>query len=835
MGASKICAMGLLPAIIGGVPIVAQAQLEEIVVTATRRETNLQETPISIQAFTAEELQLGGITNGRDLGIMVPNVILNPNTGGAQSSFYIRGLPGVGIYIDGVWQGGFGFQQTNLVEMERVEVLRGPQGTLFGRNTNGGAVNMTTRRPADEFGARINLDVGEFNRRNAMLAVDVPISETFKTKFSVGSFQNDGFLEGLTTPWDLGGQDDFLVRADLLWEPTDAFSLRFTANDEDKSGSDARITRFTNVNNTRQLAYNIMAGNPTFLAQARALDPAFPNPPYDIGNRFTGTPARAYGPLTHESGYPGGQVGKWQTKSDSDEDGNQANLEYYTLHANWDINDRLGFEAILSTWEQFQRQVIDFDGTEFLITTDDIIENHENETVELHLTGSTPNDRVNWIAGYYQLNQDHVRRFYRWGMWEWAVPNTGPGDPIRNRAGLDYVEAFADLTGIQGTAGAPLQATLPTVCTNPAICGWPATAISDDALQSQADEDAAWFGEATFSVTEKLDLTVGIRYSNKSGNDQAFRPDTNWTPTDAFRTPDPSIRPQGDPFVGINPVSIAEPDQPSITTNKFAAQYQFTDDLMAYISYGEGFTSGGLTFVNNVGAVPLTAEEVETWEIGMRSDWLDGRLRINASYFDVIRWDGMRVDKLPLDSSGATLPFPYPTSEGHGEASGLELEIVWAATDRLQITAGMGLIDTAYTERPAFDGLLGISPNSPFAYAPDESATIGAQYEIPLSSGARILLVGNYGYRGEYARDAAYQRTAIDASGNPILEPAYGIFNSRFVYEPADRNYSVAFWGTNLTDEQYVNGGFNTRDTWGADFAIIGRSREVGLSLGFTF
>ncbi len=165
----------LSAAVIGCIPFGASAQLEEIVVTATRRETNLQETPVSIQAFTSEQLELGGITNGRDLGIMVPNVVLNPGTGGAQPNFYARGLPGVGLYVDGVWQDGFGFQQTNFTEMERVEVLRGPQGTLFGRNTNAGAVNMTTRLPSDEFGARVKLDVGDFNRRDAQVAVDLPI------------------------------------------------------------------------------------------------------------------------------------------------------------------------------------------------------------------------------------------------------------------------------------------------------------------------------------------------------------------------------------------------------------------------------------------------------------------------------------------------------------------------------------------------------------------------------------------------------------------------------------------------------------------------------------
>jgi iron complex outermembrane receptor protein len=259
----------LSAAIVGCIPFGASAQLEEIIVTATRRETDLQSTPLSIQAFTTEQLELGGITNGRDLGIMVPNVVLNPATGGAQADFRIRGLPGVGLYVDGVWQDGFGFQQMNFSEMERVEVLRGPQGTLFGRNTNGGAVNMTTKRPADEFGARVKVDVGDFNRRDASLAVDLPITENIKTKFMAATARNDGFLESLTTPWDFGSQDDTILRADILWEPTDTFSLRFTHNDEQKRGTDPKIHRMTRYDNSKVYAYEIMLGGFQAAANAR--------------------------------------------------------------------------------------------------------------------------------------------------------------------------------------------------------------------------------------------------------------------------------------------------------------------------------------------------------------------------------------------------------------------------------------------------------------------------------------------------------------------------------------------------------------------------------------
>jgi outer membrane receptor protein involved in Fe transport len=914
----------LASAVAACLPYAASAQLEEILVTATRRETNLQDTPLSIQAFTAEQLELSGITNGRDLGIMVPNVVLNPGTGGAQSQFVIRGLPGVGLYVDGVWQDGFGFQQMNFTEMERIEVLRGPQGTLFGRNTNGGAVNMTTKKPADEFGARVKLDVGDFNRRDASLAVDLPITDTLKTKFMAATAKNDGFIEGLTTPWDFGSQDDTILRADMLWKPTDAFSLRVTYNDEQKRGTDPKIHRSTRYDNSKTYAYNIMlgafqtqanarcatlgtwtppTGTPTGVALPTCTAGVWSPPPANsFGTRYTGTKPTSYTPATHTTNYPEnfpgathseygnyqtqlngagqlvetlgstytpnpfmpdtdfgpGQIGKWQTKSDSMEDGITADLEYYTVTADWNITDNLQFQAIFSNWEQFQRQVIDFDGTEFLITTDDIPQQRENETIELHLSGSAVNDRINWIAGYYSLDQSLTQRFYRWGMWEFVNPATSTVNPTTgfavaptpNAAYNEYVRQTSFLLNLNGFTGGNL------LTTSGALYPWSLTNISDDALTNRWDEDSAFFGEVTFSLTQKLDLTVGARQSDKSGGDLRY------VPIDAFRTPDPAVRPQGDPFAySIVATDVADKDKPKIDTYKFSVAYRPTDSMMVYLTYAEGFTSASDPIVtigaNSVlSSMPASAcpeqvsptqariclppEIIDNTELGFRSDWLDGRLRFNATYFDS-NWDGMRVQLLPTDAAGNTQPFPYATGDGKGTASGWEFEVVFVPTDRLTLNLGLGLIDTNYiqsgvlTGAPGQASITGNYPGAPFAYAAEDSGTVGAQYEIPLSNGARIMLVGNYGYTGDYARDSAYQRTQIDAQGNPVLEPSYGILNTRFVFEPAARNYSVELWGKNLLDELYVNGGFDTRDTWGYDFSVVGRSREVGVSLSFTF
>jgi len=812
----------LSAAVIASLPFAASAQLEEIVVTATRRETDLQNTPLSIQAFTAEQLEISGIERGRDLGIMVPNLVANPSGGGVGTpNFYIRGLPGVGIYIDGIWQSSWGFLEQNFTEVERVEVLRGPQGTLFGRNTNGGAINITSRAPADDFGARLGFEIGEFNRRYATAAVDVPLSDTVKTKWMVSSMKNDGFLKSLTVNRSLGDQDDQMYRFDLLWDATDDFSLRFTANDEDKRGTDPRIIRITNENNAQYIRYNVLAGNPDFLARARAVDPTFPESPFQ-----SFFPSQRFTPQTHMPGFPGGEVGKWQTKSDSVENGVRRDLRYYTVTADWSIGDNMNLRAIASDWKLDRTQDSDFDGSEFTFTTDINNSIDENDTIEVHLTGASFNGRLDWIAGYYSLDEHTKSRTYRWTMLD--LPRAGTTGAAANTLRAD---AQAYLQAWRATVGLP-----PT----------PATIFGHiDQLSFIEGEQRALFGEVTIGLTQKLDVTLGVRVTDDEGRTLSM------TPTDAFRPALPTDEPRGDLYAGTLASIRERPDFGNNTTNKFAIQYEINEDIMLYGSWSEGFTETGINFVNiptlvspgNCPAlptpIPLAREEITNREIGLRSDWKDGTLRFNATYFDA-SWDGMRVVALPIDPcTNAPAPNPYPTSEGLGDASGWELELVLAPAqvDRWQFNVGLGIIDTAYRDSGFFDPVTGsgTSPAAPFAYAPDNSATIGFQYEQPLQGGATLRLAGNYGWRDEYVRDAAHQRIPIDANGNYIMEPDYGIFNARLEYEPANADWTVALWGTNLSDEQYVNGGFDARQVWGYDFAVIGRPREVGASLNVRF
>ncbi len=790
-------------------PTLAQpGQLEQIIITAERRETNLQQTPMSVEAFTAETLELSGLEQGRDLGIMVPNVVLNPAGGGGPggASLYIRGLPGVGIYIDGVWQGSASFLQSNFIELESIEVLRGPQGTLFGRNTNGGAVNIKTKGPGDEFAFKGNMSVGEFNRRDASFSVDLPITDTLKTKFTAARFYNDGFLESVTVDRSFGGQDDTIFRADVLWEPIDNFSLRAQFTDEQKASSDPRIVRFTNTKHPRYIGYNVLAGNPDFITPD--VEAAIGLPPKRLANnRFTAQ--------THETNFPGGDLGKWQTRSNTALGGATRDLQYTTLTANWDINDNLSLKAIGSTWQQDQRQVTDFDGSEFTVTTDDYYTEAENETLEIQLSGSFMDDRLSFIGGYYRFDQKTKQRFYRWAMQEFSNPGTS-GAGNNDIAAINYVKAYGAFVG------------------NPGLANFvPLTFISSDALTGDEDEDTAFFGNLTYSVTDQWDVTLGVRRTSDAG--QA----TTYTATSAFRPDTDQLPIQGNPFSGVVDTVTKDPDLGNINTYKFATSYQVNDDIFVYGSWGEGFTSGGVTISPNFpDPIILDPEIIETTEIGLRSDWLDGSLRFNASYFQS-KWNGLRVPILPDDPNnpGQKLPFPVNTSEGQAEADGWEFELVYAATENLLITAGLGLLDANYVDigDPDPSGVNGIQPGSPFAYAPETSASLSVQYDMPLSNGAKLLLVGNYGWMDEYVRDPANQRTPKDANGNTIFEPAYGILNARVRYTPPGEEWNLEFWGRNLTDEFYINGGFDTRTVWGYDFTVIGVSREMGISLGFQF
>ncbi len=215
--------------------------MEEIVVTARKREESLQDTPIAISAFTGEGLEIRGVTDLSRLDDFAPNLVLKrspSNSGVTNAAVYIRGIgqndfvpvidPGVGIYVDGVYLGRSVGAVLDLIDVGRVEVLRGPQGTLFGKNTIGGAVSLTTKRPTDVFGGKVGVKVGTDNRFNVNATLNIPLSESFLTRLTVASFKQDGYVHRVFDGKDLGNDNTIAGRLTALWLVNEDVEVTFS-------------------------------------------------------------------------------------------------------------------------------------------------------------------------------------------------------------------------------------------------------------------------------------------------------------------------------------------------------------------------------------------------------------------------------------------------------------------------------------------------------------------------------------------------------------------------------------------------------------------------------
>lgn len=811
--------------------------LEEILVTARRREESLQEVPISVVAMGGEDLAVRGLEQIEDLSARVPNVSLigGGATGDAGASFVMRGVPGVGTYIDGVWQAdSVGLLRAEFVELERVEVLRGPQGTLFGKNTTGGAINIVTARPETEFGARLKTTVGSYDRRDFTVGVDVPFTETFRAKFTGASLNKDGFIESVTIDRAFGDIDNQIVRADFVYEPSDTFDLRFIyeSNDRNENGA-ARIQ-------------NGFLEDGTVVNQQIARSQYFTHAGVDLRN------------VAAASGYPGGMLGQYETRSDLETDGTVIDQDSITLDINWDVSDTLSLRSITGHRTHVNRIYTDFDAVEVTLIEDDRNRNLEQTTQEFQLTGG--NDRFNWVGGLYFWDEFEEERRFRQTFTEFREGEL-------NFARV--LEAAARLMN----RGSP-----PTLVRGPG---------NSDQFQGNATDGWSLFGEVDYSLTDRLTLTVGYRHQQENfesftktpednvaqpggfyfGNDAHIWPEFRGSCASGTCTPNPNFDignfkvgqryPSGLMFKGIigevqtatlgagsvptllGLQSATRPAEFESNTGRVSLAYQVSDTMMVYGTLSQGFGAGGVS-VSNVAIAgvrtavvkPFDPEEIENIELGYRSDLLDGRLRFNATYFSG-EWTGIQVAETVEDldciiaggspSTCPNLPNLLTFNAGSADVSGLEIELVYRPTDNLLFDGNFGWLNTEYTDTGTSQD---IQIGDTFQQAPKLTYSVGAQYDADLENGGSALIRLDYAYTDSYVRSRERQRQTG--------QDAFGLVNARVSYSPPDNNWRLALFGTNLTDVAYLNSGFLSTGTT-QDLATIGRPREIGLSLEFFF
>ena len=811
-----------------------QEGLEEIIVTATRREQNLQEVPVSIVAITGENLELQGLDSLEDVGNNIPNI--NIQGGGAGTfgpQFRVRGLPNIGLYIDGVWQVGTnGFLTSDFVDVDRIEVLRGPQGTTYGRDAVGGAIRIWTRQPGEEFGGTITATTGSYDRRDVKMAVDVPFGDNLKTKWTAASLYRDGFIQGLTLDQDFGESDQEVYRGDLLWTPgdSDRLSIRIAFSQDDLVMNEPRIQDA--IFDTAYIPGPSLS-NPADDVQNWGVQPA-----QFYGLAIEGAIARGAGasvagldPFTPENfvaGYPGGKVGKWENRSNASLP-THIRHEQTTVDINWDVTDTIGIQFLTAYTEQLADVNVDWENSDWTLVEDLTRGRLDLFSEEIQISGG--GGRINWVAGVYYWDQKSKNRDARFVIDEFRTLEGDPGPQL----------LLSDVYASQRCADLRNPATNPN---NLLTCEVVAGAIvipnfSYDRLNQNLQDGYAYFGEVTVGLTDTLDLTVGLRHHDQTNSAQ------NLALVPGVSAPRPrtgnTLHTGGDPFAGrlVGNPTVVQFDE---NTVKVALQKQFNDDVMGYVSYSEGFDSGGVSSTTtSVGVVffPYTPQIIENTEIGIRSDLLDGKLRLNATVFssDWLNIQNAGVVRDP--GTGAELPQLVTTNVGTASADGVELELTYLPTNSLTLNFNVGLLDTAYTQ--IAPGTFSLDTGTQFAQAPETTYNIGIQHVADLANGGTFTSRLDYAYTDQFWRSLPFLR--MDWYGprnNGPVPPSYdesgdwGTVNGRIMYQPAGGEYTLSFFGTNLTDEYMLNSGF-FHGIWGYNFATVSRPREFGASFQFRF
>ncbi len=821
MHAAVVAALTSVGGLATTTALAQEGGLEEIVVTATRREQNLQEVPVSIVAITGEGLELRGLQNVENLNATIPNLSVMGAGGTASPSFRVRGIPGVGTYVDGIYQvSTAGMLTEEFVDLERLEVLRGPQGTLFGRESIGGAVRIFTKRPADELGGSFKGTIGSLNRHDAMASLNLPLSENVKTKFTFSDANRDGYIRSLETGAKAGGVDQSVLSGDIVWTPTDNLDIR------------TQVSRMESEFTEPRVADAVWLGAAWYPATAGLL--------YE----HAGLP---YSQVSQMAGWPGGEVGKWENRSEITIP-NSYTRDQASVDIKLALTDTLSVNFLTGYTNVMSKTYIDYDNSQWGLVEDTSNGRTNLFSEEIQFSGG--GDKVQWVAGVFYWDTYTRTRSVGYAMQEFNNHPLGVGGNAINHPSNDnanvaalYASPFCQALALNPAPPPPAGTCQTAMAFYKGFSTLRATPMGGR-LSQGGNEGLALFGEVTMPLTDKFTLAIGARQHDQDNYSQQMTP-TYQAPLFVNRDF------AADPLAGsMNLARTLSSFKKS--TGRVSAQYQFTDDLMAYASYAEGFNPGGSIFISRPGDNVLvqndwTPEVISNFEIGVRSDLANGRLRLNATLFDTT-WD----------NAIAALAMRFCFPDGHCEdtrsvvnqnvggahATGVELEMTLAATDNLLFNVNLGYLDTGYDEITVPTGPAAgyVAGQTEFAQAPEKTINVGVQHDASLSNGGSLTTRFDYSYVSQYwrANDPTLRVAWYAGTGSGI--PAgfsdesgdFGQFNARLTYTSSDDRWDLSVFGTNLTDEYQLNSGF-FHGIWGYDFATVARPREIGSSLTFRF
>jgi iron complex outermembrane receptor protein len=796
----------------------ASARVDEVIVTAQRREQNLQDVPLSMAAFNAESLVELGANNIEALNGAVPNVVVeHVGLFPAAASLSMRGIgyagiesfadPDVAVYINGVYQARNSVALSSTVDVRQIEVLRGPQGTLYGRNAYAGVISLTTNRPdTSEASANAAVTLGNYGRVDMEFVGNLPIvPDVLAGRIAVRSHRFDGFFEnnGII---DAAGTVDQALKGDSIGQEDTLYvrpSLRYTPN------SSLTVDYIGEIYRERSEAY------PAVGMPAQAPPPG--------GTILTTCPSPAIPPaatLCYGFGNPFGDESRNLPSSGTDPFSIGHNLgdrpanydsQFHTFDAVYDLGNGT-LRGILSYMDVEEEVWADTDGTNQNIFSSARWQDYQALTAELQYVASLT-ERLHVVSGVSYLSDEY------------------------NTTQLSFVDTTP-----------PFPAVFTPFSVNPSY-------INNEGQRT------AWAAYAQFeyNITDPLSIVLGGRYSweEKSG----YRGENTSLSAAGFL---PTIDFSSHPFSTVPGVVFTAPSESwSNFAPRVGVNYEASDDMLLYAFWQRAFKSGGFNANNSdlsAFRTPYDEQSVDTYEAGFKSEWLDRRLRLNVNLFWTEYQDLQRTAVTPSSSAPSGV-VTVTTNAASVESYGVELESAFMVTPNFSLFANIGWNPSQYSEYckdlngagasnvPAPGevgcGTVTVAVDAPpvgpggadtfivptdNAYlntlrAPTWDVTVGGEYSVDLASAGSLTFTSSVNHRSEVWTQLlnvpySYRRPMTTWDGN-------------IVWEPTDSAFSVTLWGRNLTDEVDV---LNYTPV-GANFAFMHPTppRTYGVTLRADF
>ncbi|MBZ6379693.1 TonB-dependent receptor [Pacificimonas flava] len=851
--------------------VAGQQAADVIVITAQGREQQLSDVPIAVSAVSAEQLQNSGANDIRELNQLAPSLLVSSTGTEANGSARVRGIGTVGdnpglessvaVFIDGVYRSRSGAGLNEIGPIERVEVLRGPQGTLFGRNASAGLINIVTQGPEfDTFGYGTGT-YGNYDFVRLEGGFNTAVSDTVAARIDGVYSRRDGFYNDVNNDTDVNDRDRYLVRAQALFEPTSDLSFRLIGDYSKKDEAccaavflTPEVSPFARIPLSGD-AFDPQGYGDALVSEANPIIPvllslgqdprAFTDDPYDR-NIYT-TPGRTYEGETEDWGV--------------------------SLQADWD----LGWGEITSITgyrEYLNQQGSDTDYTQVDILyrepgADALSRKFETFSQELRLQGSILDDRLDWLVGGYYANEDlTVRENLKfgsdYGRFAACRLNVSVGLQAfydENSVGCISPTGQAVIGGQVPGVPSPFGAAGPLILQNLALLDSVRNVGSDGSRYMQNSENFAFFTHNIFHVTDTVDLTVGLRYTNETKTFSADLNNTNTIcpqvrenlspllagPLGALAGGIISLSCQGNSTSELNGLVLDDERSEEELTGTAVLSWKPSRETLIYGSYSRGYKAGGFNLDrsalngqggNAVVAGPLVLadtanlqfdqEEVDAFEIGAKYDTRAFSLsaaifRQEFSNFQLNTFNGTVYlvqnvngcsdldggDGADTDTSAATGSCVGDIEPGV-ISQGFELEASLRPANYLAVTTGLTYAATEYADNLVgsdqgvpLDPALRLLPGDNLSNAPELVMTGSLSWTPPIGdTGMSGLFYINTRVTGDYN------------TGSDLLaakeQDGYVVVNGRIGIRGEDERWAIEGWVQNMFDEEYTQVGFNT-------------------------